>query len=203
MSNDRIVISSKNREPYSSNKARKLIREGMIPAVVYGPDESIPISLNRSEFEKVFYKVGEHIILSLDTESNGEKRVIIKDYQIDPVKKTLIHVDLLMVDDNRPIKTKVPIKIVGNPKGVKLGGIFEQYITSIRIKTLPSKLPEAFEVNVSELGILDSTRVRDLEIPEGVDILNPPTQTIASVVTSRVAKEAARAEEKEAAKAEK
>ncbi len=187
---EKIVVKIKNREPYSSNSARRLRREGFIPAVVYGPEGTYNCSLDKSEFIKTFYKVGEHTIIFLQLEDETEKRVLIKDYQINPQTKQLTHVDFLMISDDRPIKTHIPIRIVGNPKGAKLGGILEQFLNSVRIKTLPKDLPHFFELDVTELGILDSLKVRDIVVPDGVTILNPPSQTVVGVVTSRLAKEA-------------
>jgi large subunit ribosomal protein L25 len=186
----KIQVNIKNREPYSSNSTRRLRREGLIPAVVYGPGENFNGCLEKNEFIKTFSKVGEHTIITLNFEDGEDRQVLIKDYQIHPRTKQLSHIDFLIVSEDRPIKTHIPIKIVGNPKGAKMGGILEQFVSNVMVKTLPKDLPHFFELDVSDLGILDSLKVRDIDVPDGVTILNPPTQTIVGVVTSRVAKEA-------------
>jgi large subunit ribosomal protein L25 len=188
---EKILVKVKNREPYSTNSSRRLRKQGFIPATIYGPNETYNISLERAEFEKIFFKVGEHTIIFIDIDSKGERKVLIKDYQVNPVNKKLIHVDFLLITEDRPIKTHIPIKIIGSPKGAKLGGILEQFLTSVKIKSLPKDLPHLFEIDVSDLGILESKKIKDIVPPNGVTILNSPTQTIAGVVTSRMAKEAA------------
>lgn len=197
---ENVVVKVGMRLPHSSNSTNRLRREGFLPGILYGPkDDNLSIKFNKKEFEKIFYKVGEHTILNLVVEDKKQDfRVLIHDYQIDPVDKHLTHVDFLIISDDRPVKTNIPIRIIGAPKGVKVGGILEEFITSIKIKALPKDIPHFIEIDVTDLDVSESYKVRDLTIPENVTVLNPQDQTIVGVVTSRVTKE----EEEEAAETE-
>ncbi len=198
---ENIIVTAQQREPHSSNSTGRLRREGLVPGIVYGPkSEPINIKVDKRIFEKIFYKVGEHTIISLDIENVKDNiRVLIKDYQIDPVDKHLTHVDFLRIADDRPVKTNIPVKIVGSAKGVKVGGIQEQFINYIKIKALPKYIPHFFEVDVSDLDILESIKIKEMDVPEGVLVLNPPDQTIVGIVTSRVSKTVLEGEEGEEA----
>ncbi len=195
---ENFVVKSSKREVNSSNYTRRLRKQGILPGVVYGPKENFNISLIKKDFEKVFYKVGEHTVLTLQIEKEKDKKVLIHDYQIDPVNKHLIHVDFLMVSDDRPVHTNVPIKVIGSAKGVKVGGILEQFMTFLKIKALPKDIPHMFEVDVTELEVATSIKVKDLKVPTGVTVLNKPDQSIVGVVTSRATKEGSTATEETA-----
>lgn len=186
-----ITVHAEKREVHSSNLTRKLRREGFLPAVVYGQNENYSIKLVKHDFDKIFYKIGEHTIIKLNLNYDDEVKefdVLIKDYQIDPVRKHLIHLDFIRVYEDRPVKTKIPLRIIGSAKGVKVGGILEQFITEIKIKTLPKYIPHFFEVDVSELDVAQSIKIREMEVPEHIEILNPADQTIVGVVVSRTTK---------------
>lgn len=201
---ENVVVTAQTREPHSSNSTGRLRKEGFVPGIVYGPKEKpINIKVDKRIFEKIFYKVGEHTILNLSVENlKDDIRVLIKDYQIDPVDKHLSHVDFLMIADDRPVKTNIPIRIKGSAKGVKVGGIQEQFITFVKIKALPKDLPHFFEIDVSDLDILESVKIKEMDVPEGVTILNPPDQTIVGIVTTRTAKTVEEEEEEAALEAE-
>lgn len=188
---DTIIVKSEKRVPHSSNSANRLRREGKLPAVIYGPkSDPISITLDRNDFGKVFFKVGEHTVINIDIDGDPDKKkVLIRNYQIDPVKKYLTHIDFLMVAEDRKVKTNIPIRIVGNAKGVKVGGVLEQFMNYIKVKAFPQDLPHVYEVDVTGLDVLDSIKVKELNVKDGVEILNAPDQSIVGVVTSRVVKE--------------
>ncbi|MFW5799193.1 MAG: 50S ribosomal protein L25 [Spirochaetota bacterium] len=189
MADNNIVVKAFKRVPHSSNSTGRLRKEGYIPGVIYGPklEKNIDVSLLKNEFEKVFFKVGEHTIINLDVDGETYE-VLIKDYQIDPMNKKLTHIDMLIISDDIPVKTYVPVNITGIPKGVKSGGILEQFVSYVRVKAYPRSIPHEFIVDVSPLDVGDSFKIRDMDVPEGVTVLNVPHQTIAGIVTSRVAK---------------
>jgi large subunit ribosomal protein L25 len=168
-------------------KARSLRHQGLIPAVVYGQrEETIPVSLNPQELFKVMREgAGERTLINLTIEGLQDgpvtKTVILKEKQIEPLKRTLLHVDLYMITMDEEIHVSIPIHIVGKAQGVELGGVLEQVLREIEVECLPGDIPPRIDVDVSSLDIGDSIHVSDITL-EKATILVDPGQTIVTVV---------------------
>jgi len=214
-------LAAQWREGKGKEEARRLRNQGLIPAVVYGQRaETIPVTLNPQELAKVLHGgAGERTLINLTIEGLQDgpitKTVILKEKQVDSLKRNWLHVDLYTIAMDEEINVGIPVRIVGKAAGVTVqGGILEQVLREIEVKCLPSDIPSSIDVDVSALEIGDSIHVAEITL-EKAKILADPGQTVVTVVPPKeevvvaveevvegeVAEEAA--EEKEAAEEEK
>lgn len=175
------VLEIQPREGTGKEKARKLRRRGFIPAVVYGYKGTRTVSVKGSDFIRMFEEIGEHSIVTLTQEGKKQTEVIVKDFQLDPVRRDIIHVDFLEFEKGKTLRTEVPIHVQGTPPGVKMGGILEVFVTEVEIECLPTDIPEAIDVEAGALEIGDSLHVRDLKVSDKVRILTNPDQVVVSI----------------------
>lgn len=192
-----ITVAAEERSSRGKNEARRLRVKGSVPAVVYGgvagPDA---VAVNPKDLNKILHsKTGHNTIFNLSIGGKQQVPVMIVDWQHDPIKEHLLHVDLKRIDLTKRIAVKVPVVTQGDPKGVKLqGGIHEIITREIEIECLPDDIPEEFVVNVSELMIGQS--VRASEVPLGANVsLKSPGDAVISHVVSLKAEEVAPAAE--------
>jgi large subunit ribosomal protein L25 len=180
------ILNATTRENTGKGSASRLRREGMTPAVAYGPKEkALPLMIKTREISEILRSTeGESSIIKLRIDNKGEPRLaLIKDIQLEPVKQTLLHVDFYFTSADIAIKTSVRLVTIGEAPGVKdFGGILNFAAREIEIECLPDKIPELIEVDVSQLGIHDILRVKDLTIPADVKVLSDPEQLVANVV---------------------
>jgi large subunit ribosomal protein L25 len=159
----------------------------LIPAVFYGPEvDPVHLSLKYRDLEKLIRTgAGENVIIDLAIET-GEStlshRAMLKEIQMDPVKQTILHVDLYEISMDKKIEVEVPITLTGSAKGVSEGGILQQVSRTLEISCLPDNIPDSFELDVTDLNIGDSLHVSDLKIPQDVEVLVEEELTIATVV---------------------
>ncbi|MGQ9615074.1 MAG: 50S ribosomal protein L25 [Spirochaetota bacterium] len=177
------VLNIKIREKTGKEEAKKLRQRGYIPAVIYGRKGNRIVAVKAKEFEKVFDEIGEHSIINLRIDEIGNKEVIIKDFQLDPVRRNIIHIDFLEFELDKLLKTEVPIKILGISKGVKKGGILETFVRDLEIECLPRNIPDFIPINIDELDIGDSIHVRDIKTAEGIRIVDNPDQVVITIGT--------------------
>jgi large subunit ribosomal protein L25 len=161
--------------------------------------------VNTKELERLVSSGGhESTLIELKLEDGKTQRVLIRDVQIHPYRPEILHVDFLAVHEGEKVKLEVPVRLNGVAPGVKEGGIIEHLRHEIEIRCIPSNIPEALDFDISHLGIGDSVTVGELEVPEGVEILDELTATIAAIVPPAVLKveEVEEVEELEAAEEE-
>ena len=188
------AITAQSRKETGKGAARTLRRQALIPAVFYGPEvDPVPLSLESRDLERIVRTgAGENVLIDLDIE-NGEStqshRAMIKEIQTDPVKQTILHVDLYAISMDKNIQLEIPITLTGTPIGVSEGGILQQVGRTIEISCLPGQIPDTFELDVTDLAIGDSLHVSDLDIPEEIEILAEEQLTIATVVPPTVVEE--------------
>jgi len=195
---DSKVLNATLREERGKGPARRYRMQGFIPAIMYGYRGTKILAVKRADFESIFEEIGEHSIITLNVDDKEKVDVIVKDYQIDPVKKNLIHLDFLEIESGKELRTEIPIKIIGESKGIKKGGILEEFLREIEVECLPKDIPEYIELDISELDLGDSFHVSDLKVKEGVKILSSADQVILTIgVPSKVAAAAEEEEEKE------
>jgi large subunit ribosomal protein L25 len=182
-----VALTAQSRKATGKGPARTLRRQALIPAVFYGPEvDPVHLSLEYRDLEKLIRTgAGENVIIDLAIET-GESplnhRAMLKEIQLDPVKQTILHVDLYEISMDKKIEVEVPITLTGTPKGVSEGGILQQVTRTLEISCLPDNIPDAFELEVTELNIGDSLHVSDLRIPQDVEVLVEEELTIATVV---------------------
>ncbi len=189
--------------------ARKLRASGRIPAICYRRNaESVAVSLDPKELDRLIRNAssGINTLIDLKMAGGGDfdgRQVLIKELQRDPISGDYLHADLYAVDLLQKIHVSVPIQIKGSAIGVTQdGGILDHATRELDVECLPNAIPEEFAVDVSELEVGQSLHVRDIEVLEGVEILNDPDVSIVSVVAPAVVEEEAPAEEEEAVEGE-
>ncbi|MCD6122202.1 MAG: 50S ribosomal protein L25 [Spirochaetales bacterium] len=178
------------------NSAKKLRRQGRIPAVIYGHGGNSVISVDEHEFMTKFQKVSENTIINIQTEDH-DKDVLVKDYQEDITTGKILHIDFFEIERGKTLKTRVPVDFVGTAPGVKVGGIFETLMHEVEIECLPKDLPEKLEVDISSLEIGDAIHIEDIALGDAIKILNAGDQVICTISAPRVEEEVVEEEEEE------
>ncbi len=169
-------------------KTNALRAEGQVPAVVYGLDaEPKNIVIARNDFDRVLKGAGESTVIQLSIDGT-EEPVLIQDIQRNPLTEFTTHVDFRRVDMNTAVETSIYISIIGVSPAVKdLGGTLIQSVDAIDVKALPSALVKEIEVDAAKITTFeDAIHISDLVLPEGIELLSDPEQTIATVAPPRV-----------------
>jgi large subunit ribosomal protein L25 len=191
-----ITVAAETRNSRGKNEARRLRVKGSVPAVVYGGAAGpAALTVNPKDLTKILNsKTGHNTIFNLSIADTETVPVMIVDWQHDPIKENLLHVDLKRIDLTKRIVVKVPVVTQGDPKGVKLqGGIHEIITREVEIECLPDDIPEEFVVNVAELVIGQSVRASELAMGGSMKLLSPGDAVISHVVSLK-AEEAPAAE---------
>jgi large subunit ribosomal protein L25 len=185
MAGERIKLTVTERESRGSADARRLRKQGFIPGVLYGKGKSsYAISVPERELRRVLTGAGGlHAILDVVLEGqNTTHASILKDYQQDPIRGHISHIDLHEVRLDQPIQASVNVQLVGEPVGVKEGGVLSQVQREINIEALPMEIPEHIDLDVSGMAIGDTLRRADLAPVEGVTYLDDPEETVLASV---------------------
>ena len=182
-----IVVSAKNRTETGKNVNRRLRVEGLIPGVLYGSSKKpVAVSVSPKEIGSILKsKTGENTLF--DLELDGSRRtVILKEFQLEPIKGSLLHADFYEVALDKLLQVNVHVELVGVPVGVKVqGGIVDWVTRELEIESLPRDIPEKITVDISNLEIGKHVRVADIQVPDKVKILTEPDIVIAHVVAPR------------------
>lgn len=197
------VVAAQPRASRGKNEARRTRVAGLIPAVVYGAfKDPQAVSVDPKDILKIIRgKSGHNAIFDVEIAGVERTPVIVADEQYDPVKDTLIHIDLKRIDLTRKLRVSIPVHATGEPKGVKQqGGVLDVVTRSIEIECIPDDIPNQFDVDVTELMIGNNIRVSDLKVAPGVRVLTAGEAVIAHVVG--IKEEAAAAPAEGAAPAE-
>jgi large subunit ribosomal protein L25 len=186
MAGERIKLQVMEREHRGSADARRLRRDGYIPGVLYGRGmEPHAICVPERELRRVLTgQGGLHAILDVVLE--GQKTThasILKDYQQDPIRGHISHIDLQEVRLDEPIQASVTVQLVGEPVGAKEGGVLSQVQREVNVEALPMEIPEHLDLDVSAMAIGDTLRLADLPPMEGVTYLDNPEETVLATVT--------------------
>jgi len=197
------ILEVKEREQKGKGPVKKLRRQGFIPAIMYGYKGNKPLSIHYSEFQKLFEEIGEHAIITLNIGEEEKIDVIVKSFQLDPVKRNIIHIDFLQIQKGQVLRTEIPVKVIGTSKGIKKGGILEEYVRDIEVECLPRDIPDSITIDVTDLDIGDSVHIRDLPVSDKLRILANQEQVVLAVgmpskIEEPVVEEAEEAEEEEA-----
>jgi len=160
------VLEAQTRDTFGKNEARRTRRLGQVPGVLYGGGgkEATPISVAPKALLKILHsESGQNTLIALKLAGAGDSRVLVKDFQLDPITHEVLHVDFLKIAMNKLLRVTIPIIVHGEPKGVKQqGGILEFIRREIEIEVLPADIPEHIDVDVTELMLHQGVRVRDI-----------------------------------------
>jgi large subunit ribosomal protein L25 len=181
---DRISLNAETRDEHGKGVARSLRRAGMVPAVLYREGKSQTIKLPKKELAKLINSMsGDQVMVDLQF-GNGEKRIaLLKDYQVDPIKRELLHTDFFEVSLTEEIRVTVHVTTKGEPIGVKRdSGILQHTLREVEIECLPDKIPDMVEIDIAKLELGQSIHVSDLTFEEGIKVLTNVEDVIVTVI---------------------
>jgi large subunit ribosomal protein L25 len=203
MAGERTKLTVTARERLGTRETKRLRREGLIPGVLYGRGKPVAFCVPERELRRALTgAAGLHSIL--DVEIDGAEKThasILKDYQVDAIRGHITHVDLHEVRLDRPITASVTVHLLGgeDAPGVREGGVLSQPLREISVEALPLEVPEHLDLDVSHMGVGDTLRIADVQVPETVKLLDDPETVVATVTapTRAIEEEVAEAEEGE------
>ena len=179
------LLEAKQRTPGTKNDARRVRRDGKIPAVVYGAGkQAVSVSVDPRQVSRILHsETGHNTVFDLTLDGERTKAMIV-DWQYEPIKGSLLHIDLKRIAMDQKLRVSVPIELIGEPAGVKQqGGILEQIAREVEVECLPTDIPNAVELNVSELVFGVVLRVSDLPKNDKVKFLSDPDQPVAHIIS--------------------
>lgn len=171
-------------------ESKKLQKEGLIPAVLYGKGiENVNLSVDAKEFAKIYKIAGENTLLELQIENDSAKdrNVLVHDVSVDPVNDSITHVDFYQVDMKKKVTANIPLVFEGESNAVKVeAGVLVKNLHEVEVSALPKDLPHEIKVDLSLLASFDDViSIKDLKLPQGVDIEMHQDEVIASVARPR------------------
>ncbi|HZH31229.1 MAG TPA: 50S ribosomal protein L25 [Pyrinomonadaceae bacterium] len=178
------TIKAARREGRGKNDARRVRAAGRVPLTIYGGEgDSVSASASLAELAAILRtESGHNTIFTLDIDGEGGHDVMFLDRQIDPVRGRLVHADLRRLVRGQKIEVAVPLHLTGEPIGVtEGGGVLEQMVREINIRVRPRDIPDAIDLDVSNLGVHDVLHVSDLQVAENIEILNEAETVLATV----------------------
>jgi large subunit ribosomal protein L25 len=198
MAGERIKIDVHPRTEFGSAASRRLRREGFVPGVLYGRSEPASFVVAERELRRVLTGPGGlHAILDIAIDGGSTQPAILKDYQQDPVKGRLLHIDLQEVRLDEAITASVVVSLVGaeDAPGVREGGVLSQISREVNVSALPLEVPEHIDVDVSGMEIGGTLRLSEVPTIEGVTFLDDPDETVIATITAPTREEEPEVEE--------
>jgi len=187
-----VVVEATRRGEFGKNSNRRLRSTGRIPAVIYGRGlDPVPVTVDPRDVSRILHSdTGRNTIFKLNIEGTS-RDVLIRDFQLDPVRDSLVHADFQAIAMDQTMTFQVPVEMIGDAKGVKAaGGTLDLVMRTIEVECLPGDVPQNIAVEVEALQIGDSVRVRQLKVDETkVKILSEPDLVVLTV-SAPVAEEA-------------
>lgn len=191
-----VKVSGEVRENIGKKSSKASRREGLVPAVLYGAGDPVHFTIKALDVRSLVY-TPEFKLAELNVGGKTYK-AIVKDHQFHPVTDQLRHIDFLALKDGHPIKVEVPVVFEGTSPGVRAGGKLQIAVRRVKIKTTPENLVDKLVLNIGKLELGAAIRIRDIAAIEGVEIMNPGGQPVASVEVPRALRSAATADKKAA-----
>lgn len=166
-----------------SGRLNQMRREGWLPSVIYGRGtENQNLKVDAKSFgEMLAASSSENMVVNLDIDGSGTRLAFLQAVHHDPLSGKALHADFLSIDENTAITAHIPVRLTGEPVGVKAGGLLELYLHTVEITCLPNDLPEVLEFDVTHLGEGDSLHIADVAFPAGVSPTHAPEVTIAHI----------------------
>jgi large subunit ribosomal protein L25 len=184
MAGERVRLKVQARDSRGSAESRRLRANGLVPGVLYGNGGNAqPFCIQERELRKAL--TGDHGLHAiLDVVLEGQQKAhhaVLKEYQLDPTRARLLHIDLQEVRLDQVIHAQVVVELVGESEGVKEGGVLSQIQREVNVEALPMEVPDRLELDVSRMKIGDTLRLSDLRVPEGAKLLDDPEIVLATV----------------------
>ncbi|MGA2560997.1 MAG: 50S ribosomal protein L25 [Terracidiphilus sp.] len=183
-----VVVAKPREGKFNKNAARRVRVAGKIPAVLYGPGHNpVAIEVDPKQISRIlFSETGHNTIFDVEIGGDAAAKAMIVDWQREPIKDQLIHIDLKRIALDKHLKVSVRVKLLGVPVGVKAsGGILDQVLREVEIECLPADIPSHIDVDVSNLEMHGVLRVSDLPHSDKIEYLNAEDATVAHVVSIR------------------
>jgi large subunit ribosomal protein L25 len=183
MAVDKSTLEAKTREGAGKGAARKLRSQGLVPAVVYGKhlEKPLQVAVDPKSIRQAIntpHKLNTLITLKMDGTS---RQVLLKDYQMDPVSREILHADFIDVRETEKVKVNVPLVLVGKAVGTADGGLLTQARRELEVWALPQAIPEKIEADVTHLKIAQALHINDIKLPQGVSVKTNVNYTLAVV----------------------
>ena len=187
------TLEAVKRDTRGKNEARRLRASGRIPAVIYGAQKegetgkNLPVAVDPKPLLRILHShSGVNTLITLKVDGEGDSRVLVKDFLLDPVTNSMLHADFVRVNMDRRITVTVPVVIKGEPRGVKLeGGVLDFVHREIQLESLPLEIPDAIEVDVTNLGLNDAIYVRDVASGQNWVPVSAADMMLVHVITPR------------------
>ncbi|WP_136667706.1 50S ribosomal protein L25/general stress protein Ctc [Flavobacterium sp. H122] len=192
-----ITIKGSERESVGKVATKALRNAGAVPCVLYGGDQPVHFSAEDKAFKNLVYTPNAHTVV-IELENGKSFNAVLQDIQVHPVSDKILHIDFYQLFDNKEVTMEIPVKIVGNSKGVMAGGVLRLNQRKLKVKALPANLPDFIETDISELEMGNKLYITKLH-SDAYKFLHPDNTVVCQVRISRAAMKAAQ----EAAKAEK
>jgi large subunit ribosomal protein L25 len=179
------LLEAKPRTPGTKNDARRVRKDGKVPGVVYGAGKpTLSVSLDPRQVSRILHsETGYNTVFDLAVDGERTKAMIV-DWQYEPIKGSLLHIDLKRIAMDQKLRVNVPIELVGEPAGVKQqGGILEQIVREVEVECLPADIPNAIELNVGDLVFGMVLRVSDLPKGDKIKFITDPEQPVAHIIS--------------------
>jgi len=185
---ERITINVEKREETGKGAARSLRRKDIVPGILYRGGGSLPIKLPKKEVMQFINTTsGQQVMVNLHFNDGESKLALIKEFQVDPIRRELLHADFFEVSLTEKLKVNVHISVTGEPIGVKRdNGILQYHLREIEIECLPDKVPGHVDIDASGLEIGQALHVRDLKLGEDIRIITDPGEVIVNVIAPLV-----------------
>lgn len=183
-----LLVKGQLRASLGKKEAKKVRSQESVPAVLYGANEIIHFSISFAELRPLVY-TPDVFLVNLEIDGNSYQ-AIMQDIQWHAVEEQALHIDFLRVEDSKPVKVELPVKILGVAKGTKTGGKLKINLRRLKVKGLVKHLPDTIDINVTKLGIGQSIKVADLKM-ENVEFLNTKSNVVVAVTITRAARSAA------------
>jgi large subunit ribosomal protein L25 len=196
MVDNKKLAASERTTDFGSAGSRRLVRQGLIPAVIYGKNAPVHIVLNSKDFTNKLRHFSETALLEI-TVGKKKYECLMKDYQENLMRGQVKHVDFYEVTRGHLLRTQVTLTLEGNPVGTREGGVLDQVVYEIEIECMPKDLPQTIVANVAGLKLNQVLHLKDIEFPKGVKVLEDMTMTVASVKSVKEEAVAATEEEEE------
>ncbi|WP_400075313.1 50S ribosomal protein L25/general stress protein Ctc [Winogradskyella sp. R77965] len=180
-----ITIDGSQRESVGKKSTKALRNAGQVPCVIYGGDKPLHFSAPELAFSKLVYTASAHtVVIALD---NGEKyNAVMQDIQFHPVTDRILHIDFYQIFEKKAITMDIPVQVVGNSLGVLNGGTLRRPYRKLRVKAIPSKLPDFIEIDITPLKIGDKVYISEL-MNEDYSLVHPDNMVVCQVRRSRLA----------------
>jgi large subunit ribosomal protein L25 len=188
---DQVKLRGEPRSDFGSRSARRMRRDGRVPAMVYGRGlDAVTISVDRRELYSVLHtEAGANALIDLSVEGQKKLLTVAREVQRDPVRGEIIHLDFISISLDDPIAAEVHVEYLGVPEGTKEGGVLETIRTAVNLTALPMDIPASIPLDISAMVVGDTLKVSDLPAIEGVEYTEDPDASLVTVVIPRVFEE--------------